>query len=95
MKDKIIFKSFLPDISFSLEKNKPLNFSWFKKAYEDYKKTSASMHTAKCPGINSIIKTGWIQKTYQDITITTNGDKHTFNWRSDFDQKSMQCQDQL
>ena len=69
MKDKIIFKSFLPDISFSLEKNKPLNFSWFKKAYEDYKKNPASMHTAKCPGINSIIKTGWIQKLIKTLLL--------------------------
>ena len=88
MKDKIIFKSFLPDISFSLEKNKPLNFSWFKKAYEDFKNNSSHIHTVKCPGINSIIKTGWIQKTYQDIVITTNGNKYDFSWRSEFDQKN-------
>jgi hypothetical protein len=90
MKSKIVFKSFLPDISFSLEKNKPLNFSWFKKAYEDYKKNFASMtmHTIRCPGINGIIKTGWVQKTYQDIVITTNGDQKGFTWRSEFDQKN-------
>ena len=39
-------------------------------------------------GINSIIKTGWVQKTYQDIVITTNGNKYDFSWRSEFDQKN-------
>ena len=95
MKDKITFKSFIPNIEFSLEKNKPINFAWFQKAYQDYKKNfkSMDMHTVRCPGINSIIKTGWIQKTYQDITITTNGDQTDFTWESEIDQKNTEYGD--
>ena len=95
MKDKIIFKSFIPNIKFSLEKNKPINFFWFQRAYQDYKKNfkSMAMHTVRCPGINSIIKTGWIQKTYQDITITTNGDQTDFTWESEINQKNTEYGD--
>ena len=95
MKDKITFKSFIPNIEFSLEKNKPINFSWFQRAYQDYKKNfkSMDMHTVRCPGINSIIKTGWIQKTYQDIVITTNGNKTDFTWESKINQKNTEYGD--
>ena len=95
MKDKIIFKSFIPNIEFSLEKNKPINFSWFQRAYQDYKKNfkSIDMHTVRCSGINSIIKTGWIQKTYQDIVITTNGDQTDFTWESKINQKNTEYGD--
>ena len=48
---------------------------------KDFGKT-AFKHTAKCPGIFNLLRHGWIMKTWQDITIKTNGDKQTFEWTS-------------
>jgi hypothetical protein len=68
--------------------------SWFAKAQDEFsdltKDTSygknSITHTAKCPGIFNLIRYGYILTTWQDIVITTNGDKHTFEWRSPIDQ---------
>jgi len=40
------------------------------------------VHTARCPGIFSLQRHGWILRNWQDIEIETTGDGHTFNWRS-------------
>lgn len=40
------------------------------------------LHTARCPGIFSLQRHGWILRTWQDIVITTNGDGNSFTWRS-------------
>lgn len=47
------------------------------------------IHTARCPGIFTLQRHGWILRTWQDITIETNGDSVTFNWTSPIDQKSL------
>ena len=86
LSDTIVFKNFLPNTFNTLEKNKPTNLEWYKKALDDFKNNKNQKHIAKCPGINSIVKTGWIQKTYQDIVVTTNGDKKSFKVEVEIDQ---------
>lgn len=34
----------------------------------------------KCPGIISMLGTGWVLRSWQDFTITTNGDGTSFKW---------------
>ena len=95
MKDKLIFKSFIPSVikETPIRKIKPLEFKWIKKAFEDYKKIKEQhfrvMHTAKCPGIMSIMNTGWVQCAYQDLTIKTFGDYSSFSWTSEIDQEKL------
>ena len=72
------FKTFIPETINTLHKISPTDFIWFNKAVEDFKKTEEGTHVVKCPGINNILQTGWVQKTYQDLKIMTNGDKISF-----------------
>lgn len=51
--------------------------------------TQKLIHTAKCPGIFQLQRHGWIMRTWQDITIETNGDGVSFLWTSAIDQKSL------
>jgi len=95
-KPKIQFFSVMPELTklapiVPASQFKP---SWFKSASkeladmskdESYGKSRIS-HTAKCPGIFNIIRYGYVLTTWQDIVITTNGDKHSFEWRSAIDQ---------
>jgi hypothetical protein len=87
----IEFNSFIPELvhSMPIEKSKINDFDWYKIMLKDYKSDSLRSHTAKCPGILSVCSTGWIQRCYQDIVITTNGDMKSFTWRSEIDQKSL------
>ena len=86
---KINFKCFIPNVinTFPIKKTKPFDFKWFKKARDNYKCSETSIHTSKCPGIISILNFGWIQYSYQDFSIETNGDKESFKWSSEIDQK--------
>jgi len=64
------------------------DFEWVKKAYEDYKANpNVYTHTSKCPGIMSIMSTGYIQRTYQTVTITPDSDG--FHWHTEIDQKKL------
>jgi len=70
-----------------------INYSWFKAATEVFKKQKTNMppgttlqHIARCPGIIAVSKNGWIQRSYQDILIHTNGDGTSFNWSTPIDQ---------
>jgi hypothetical protein len=40
------------------------------------------MHTARCSGIFSLQRHGWIMRTWQDIEITTYGDGNGFVWKA-------------
>jgi hypothetical protein len=84
---KIKFKTLIPEAIHSLKKIKPTYFEWFNKAIEDYKKNKFKISTAKCPGIISVLNTGWVQYTYQDIRITTFGNKTDFKWDTPINQK--------
>ena len=93
---KVEFFSVLPELTqlapiISARDHKP---TWFTKAAKDLGEAAqrphfgkqSSSHIAKCPGIANLIKYGWILTTWQDIVITTNGDKQTFKWESALDQ---------
>jgi hypothetical protein len=68
------------------------DFEWVKKAYEDYRENSnMKSHTSKCPGILSIMNMGYIQKTYQDITIMPSGDG--FYWKISINQAALKFGD--
>jgi hypothetical protein len=88
---KIYFKCFIQNVidNFPIKKTKPSDFKWFKKAIDDYKFNIPLIHTSKCPGIISILNFGWVQYSYQDFTIETNGDKESFKWSSEIDQTSL------
>ena len=63
---------------------------WVNRAQQDFAKIRENpnwrnekmMHTARCPGIFSLQRHGWILRTWQDIVITTNGDGKSFTWKS-------------
>lgn len=70
---------------------------WVGRLMEDFRNQRAcpdygmqrETHTAKCPGIFGVMQNGWILRTWQDITIETNGDGVTCNWTSSMDQRSL------
>lgn len=95
-KPKIEFFSLIPEIAeiapiVAANQFKPKWFSTAQKEFADLAKqkdfgTQKLLHTAKCPGIFNLIRYGWVMTTWQDIIIKTNGDKHSFEWRSAVDQ---------
>jgi hypothetical protein len=78
------FYCFDPDVA----KNMPIilakdyKFDWVEKAKTYYNETNDEVRTTKCPGIFSLLGKGWIHRTYQDITIKTNGDGETFEYKT-------------
>lgn len=82
------FYCFDPEVA----KNMPIipardyDFEWVNKAKEYYLINNESVKTTKCPGIFSLISKGWIQRSYQDITIKTNNDGESFEFITE-DQK--------
>lgn len=64
--------------------------TWVNRAHQDFAKIRENpnwqhnklLHTARCPGIFSLQRHGWILRTWQDIVITTNGDGKSFSWKS-------------
>lgn len=98
--NKLEFVSLLPEVT----KIMPIipaskqQYNWVKKAYENYKKSDYKdknsnsdrfTHVMRCPGMISLNNTGWIQRSWQDIIIETNGDGKTFEWRTPINQKIM------
>lgn len=63
---------------------------WVNKAAQDFAEKRSMpmwnhdklMHTARCPGIFSLQRHGWIMRTWQDIEITTYGDGMGFIWKA-------------
>ena len=89
MKNKVIFKCFIPSVikETPIKKIKPNDFKWFNEAVKDFKINRPERHTSRCPGIISVMNTGWIQCAYQDFTIETNGNFTDFKWKSKINQK--------
>lgn len=95
---KLRFVCLLPEVvkTMPIIHASKINFNWFRAAADHFKqlKVNAPLgasvkHVARCPGIISISKTGWIQRSYQDIVIKTNGDGAGFSWRTSIDQASL------
>jgi hypothetical protein len=90
------FVSLLPEVAqlMPIEPSKDVKYNWVKEAMKDYKKIREEedpikfkfSHITRCPGINQIQKTGWIQRSWQDIAIKTNGDGKSFHWLTPIDQ---------
>lgn len=98
-KPKLEFVSLLPEVAqlMPIEPSKNVSYKWVKEALSDYKKitnteepiTNKLTHISRCPGINQINKTGWVQRSWQDIAIETNGDGSSFNWATPIDQSKV------
>jgi len=96
---EIEFFSLIPEIAdiapiIPAHQVKPKWFAIAQKEFIDITKDdnfgkNKLVHTAKCPGIFNLIRYGWVMTTWQDIIITTNGDKQTFNWKSAVDQSKL------
>ena len=96
-KSKLEFVSLIPELTqlMPIESTKDVKFKWVKSALADYKKQKADnpnmterfTHIARCPGINQIQRTGWIQRAWQDIAIKTDGSGDGFGWLSAVDQQ--------
>ncbi len=71
------------------------NYNWFRTATDVFKEQKehavgkSFRHIARCPGIISVSKTGWIQRSYQDIAIGTNGSGTGFDWSTPIDQANI------
>ena len=68
---------------------KTFRHPWVERALSDFAKVRETpgwnhgklMHTARCPGIFTLQRHGWIMRTWQDIVIqTTKGDPVNFSW---------------
>lgn len=55
-----------------------------KSTAKDYKMDHQN-HAARCPGIFNLLRMGWVMRTWSDITIETNGDGVSFEWRTPHD----------
>ncbi len=78
---------------YPMEKSKDIPYGWLERTREDFRSKSKDpswkMHThnhaARCPGIFNLLRTGWVMRTWSDITIETNGDGVSFQWRTPHD----------
>jgi len=87
--DTVRFYSFIPEYTknFPIRKISLGDYKWISKLKEDFMlDPQQENHTAKCPGIMLICKTGWVQTAYQDIEIETFGDGANFNWKTEINQ---------
>jgi len=91
-KPKIEFFSLMPDVAKVAPIQPANNFrpNWLVEATKEYSEIKRRdtfgkyplQHTSMCPGIYNLVKYGWVMTTWQDIIITTNGDKQSFSWKS-------------
>lgn len=103
--DKLIFEALIPGLEefMPIIPAKDFKHEWLERAKENFKKEKAEeeskfkkfSHTARCPGIINLVRTGWIVRTWQDIIIETNGDLQTFKWTTPVNQKSLCINDRL
>jgi hypothetical protein len=98
-KPKVVFECLVPGVErlMPMVEAKDIRHSWVKKAVAEFttdrKKPDFGMdkkvYTARCPGIFSLQRHGWVMRTWQDITIETFGDGSRFEWTSPIDQKKL------
>jgi|DEB19_MinimDraft_2_1074335.scaffolds.fasta_scaffold06443_3 hypothetical protein len=93
-KSKIEFVNEIPGVAglMPIIESKHLKHPWVNRAMQDFAKIRENpnwrnqkmMHTARCPGIFTLQRHGWILRTWQDITITTFGasNPNSFEWTS-------------
>lgn len=87
------FYTLIPELikDMPIEKARIKGFQWYKNMVDAYLASDPKphIHTSRCPGILGICSMGWVQRTYQDFTITTNGDGKSFEWHTQNDQKQL------
>lgn len=89
---KIEFINEIPGVStlMPIIESKYIKHSWVNNALNHFSsmrkqsnwESNRLMHTARCPGIFTLQRHGWILRTWQDIVITTNGSEYDLTWRS-------------
>lgn len=82
------FKCFIPEVAekMPLIPTKDYNFKWVKEAKEYYSNIQVDRKTTSCPGIFSLLRTGWIHRSYMDIRIETYKDGNSYKTMSSYDQ---------
>lgn len=94
---KLTFTCIIPEVAkmMPIEPANKVQYNWSNKMLASLRDNKNSIrpgeilkHVARCPGIAQIARTGWIQKSYQDIYIKTDG-TGGFEWRTPIDQLSM------
>jgi hypothetical protein len=98
-KPKVVFDCLIPGVEriMPMVEAKTIRHPWVNKAVAELKADrqrpefgmKRQVHTAKCPGIFSLQRHGWVMRTWQDITIETFGDGDRFEWTSAIDQKKL------
>lgn len=98
-KEKIVFETTIPgmDKLMPIIPAKDYRHPWVHRALDNLAKIRSQpnygmeklVHTAKCPGIFKLQRHGWILRTWQDITIETNGDGESFLWTTPLDQREV------
>lgn len=88
---KIEFFSLIPEIvkSMPIIPAKEHRYEWYSKALQKAKEDKVKINVARCPGIIELNTMGWIQRSYQDITIVVDNDKKLVSMESEIDQKTL------
>jgi hypothetical protein len=95
----IVFEEMLPGLRElcppipSIKMERP----WMKRMRDDYINSSKTKpiqttpvgHVARCPGIHKIVGSGFIMRTWQDITINTYNDGKSCDWNYSSDTLSL------
>ena len=85
----IKFKCFIDGVANEtpIHQTKQVSFIWAHNAKKYYQETDDLKKTTSCPGIFSLLNSGWIQRSYQDFFIDTRKTKNVgFEWNSILDQ---------
>lgn len=94
-KPQVEFVTLIPEVMqiMPITPARDIKFDWVKEALADYKKLKTEAdgkekltHISRCPGILGISNQGWIQRSWQDIVIKTNGDGSTYKWKTPLNQ---------
>lgn len=89
---KMEFINEIPGVSslMPIVESKSIIHNWVSNAHQHFAnirkdpnwKSNRTQHTARCPGIFTLQRHGWILRTWQDIVITTGESDYEFTWRS-------------
>lgn len=98
-KPKLVFECLIPGVEkvMPIIPAKDVKHAWVRRAIEHLKADKNNpefymrreLYTAKCPGIFSLQRHGWVLRTWQDITIETFGDGERVEWASAIDQAKL------
>lgn len=101
-KKQITFDCLIPGVErlMPMIPAKDFKHQWVKRAMQEYKNErnnpmfgmEKQIHTARCPGIFTLQRHGWIMRTWQDITIETFGDGNSMQWTTPISQKALNPQ---